>query len=428
MSTTTYQCYLKVMRREILRIATKPMYLFCMVIAPLFCFLFFTTLMENGLPTNLPAGVVDLDNTATTRNIIRNLDAFQQTQIVAHYPSVTEARQAVQRGEIYSFYYIPKGTTEEALASRQPKVSFYVNYSYLIAGSLLYKDQRTMSELASAAVGQATLLAKGATEDQALAFLQPVVISTHALNNPWLNYSVYLCNTLFPGILMLLIFLTTVYTIGTELKEKTSKELMQLADNSIVTALVGKLIPQTVTFFIMATFYNVYLYGFLHYPCHSGIFPMLLAGLLLVLASQAFGVFLFGLLGSLGHGDAPYTAGFVRIVPLAALLPALRESGLKRLSGHLCLACRYRPAAVHAPAFLLPKKNTHGHAALCLYSLTLCVHEKRIVKTNHTTRLCRSLPYMQAGTESRFQRPGRTYFLLACPAGLPAGICLYLYQ
>ena len=76
-------------------------------------------------------------------------------------------------------------------------------------------------------------------------------------------------------------------------------ELMQLADNSIVTALVGKLIPQTVTFFIMATFYNVYLYGFLHYPCHSGIFPMLLAGLLLVLASQAFGVFLFGLFGSL---------------------------------------------------------------------------------------------------------------------------------
>lgn len=250
MSPATYKCFLNVVRREIYRIATKPMYLFCMIIAPVFCFLFFTTLMENGLPTNLPAGVVDLDNTATTRSIIRNLDAFQQTQIVAHYPSVTEARQAVQRGEIYSFYYIPKGTTEAALSGRQPKVSFYINYSYLIAGSLLYKDQRTMSELASAAVGQATLLAKGATEEQAVAFLQPVVISSHALNNPWLNYSVYLCNTLFPGILMLLIFLTTVYTIGTELKENTSKELMKMADNSIVTALTGKLFPQTITFLL----------------------------------------------------------------------------------------------------------------------------------------------------------------------------------
>ena len=35
------------------------------------------------------------------------------------------------------------------------------------------------------------------------------------------------------------------------------------------------------------------------------------------------------------------------------------------------------PAAIHAPAFLLPEKNTHGHAALCLYPLTLCVHEKK---------------------------------------------------
>lgn len=291
-------CLLNIAKREVLRIAVRPLYLFCMIIAPVFCYLFFTTLMANGLPTDLPAGVVDLDNTSTTRNIIRNLDAFQQTHIVAHYPSVMEARKAIQRGEIYSFYYIPEGTTEATLASRQPKVSFYVNYSYLIAGSLLYKDQRTISELAAGAVGRATLYAKGATEDQAMAFLQPIVIDTHALNNPWLNYSVYLCNTLFPGILMLLIFLTTIYTLGEEVKNGTGRELMHLADNSITKVLIGKLLPHTLVFFVIAVFYNVYLYGYLHYPCHSGIFPMLLAGLLLVLSSQAFGVFLFGLIGS----------------------------------------------------------------------------------------------------------------------------------
>ena len=291
-------CLLNIAKREVLRIAVRPLYLFCMIIAPVFCYLFFTTLMANGLPTDLPAGVVDLDNTSTTRNIIRNLDAFQQTHFVAHYPSVMEARKAIQRGEIYSFYYIPEGTTEATLASRQPKVSFYVNYSYLIAGSLLYKDQRTISELAAGAVGRATLYAKGATEDQAMAFLQPIVIDTHALNNPWLNYSVYLCNTLFPGILMLLIFLTTIYTLGEEVKNGTGRELMRLADNSITKVLIGKLLPHTLVFFVIAVFYNVYLYGYLHYPCHSGIFPMLLAGLLLVLSSQAFGVFLFGLFGS----------------------------------------------------------------------------------------------------------------------------------
>lgn len=299
MSVTVHKRFLRIAKREVFRLTSQPIYLFCMVIAPIFCFVFFSTLMEKGLPSNLPAGVVDLDNTATTRNIIRNLDAFQEIKIVAHYESVSQARKAIQRGEIYSFYYIPRGTTEKALANRQPKVSFYVNYSYLIAGSLLYKDQRTMSELASGAIGRATLYAKGATESQAMAFLQPIVIETHALNNPWLNYSVYLCNTLFPGLLMLLIFLTTVYALGTELKENTAGQLMKESGNSIVTALTGKLFPHTIVFFIIAVFYNVYLYGFLHYPCNSGVFPMLLAGLLLVLASQAFGVFLFGLFGSL---------------------------------------------------------------------------------------------------------------------------------
>lgn len=299
MSITANNNLLKIMRREVMRIATKPMYLFCMIIAPLICYFFFSSLMSNGLPTNLPAGVVDLDNTSTTRNIIRNLDAFQQTEIVAHYNSVSEARNAIQKGEIYAFYYIPEGTTEATLASQQPKVSFYANYSYLIAGSLIYRDMRTMSELASGAVGRATLYAKGANEDQAMGFLQPIVIESHAINNPWLNYSVYLCNTLFPGVLMLLIFLTTAYTLGTELKDNSGKELMRLANNSITTAILGKIIPQTIVFFIIATFHNIYLYGYLHFPCHSGIIPMILAGLLLVLASQSIGIFFYGLFGSL---------------------------------------------------------------------------------------------------------------------------------
>lgn len=299
MPITIHKRLLLISMRELRRIASKPMYVFCMLVAPIFCFIFFTTLMSKGLPNDLPAGVVDLDNTSTTRNIIRNLDAFQNTQIIEHFSSFSEAREAMQKGEIYSFYYIPKGTTEEAISGRQPTVSFYINYSYLIAGSLLYKDQRTMSELASGAVGRSTLLAKGATMDQAMAYLQPIIIDTHALNNPWLNYSVYLCNTLFPGILMLLIFLTTSYALGVEIKDKTSRQLLKMGNNSIVTALIGKLLPHTIIFFVVAVFYNVYLYGFQHFPCNSGIFPMLLAGLLLVLSSQALGIFFFGLFGSM---------------------------------------------------------------------------------------------------------------------------------
>lgn len=292
----------QVMKRECKRLISRPLYIFCMVIAPLFCYIFFTTLMESGLPKDLPIGAVDLDNSSTSRSILRNLDAFEQTKIAARYESFDEARIAMQRGDIYGFFYIPEELASKAISGRQPKISFYTNNSYLIAGSLLFKDMKMMSELAGGAVARATLYAKGATADQAMAALQPIVIDTHPLNNPWLNYSVYLCNTLVPGILMLLIFMTTVYSIGVEIKDKTAREWLRMGNNSMYISLAGKLIPQTVVFFIMSIFYNTYLYGYLHFPCNSGILPMIFASLLLVLASQACGVVMIGVLPTLRLG------------------------------------------------------------------------------------------------------------------------------
>lgn len=297
-----YKAFWNVIRRECHRLVSRPLYLFCMIVAPLFCYIFFTTLMESGLPTDMPIGVVDQDQTSTTRQLTRTLDAFQQSKVIAHYPTFNEAREAVQRGDIYGFYYIPEGTTAEAQAQRRPTVSFYTNNTLLIAGSLLFKDMKTMSELASGAVVQATLLAKGATEEQAMNYLQPIVIDTHPLNNPWLNYSVYLNNTFAPGVLMLLIFMVTVFSIGVEIKERTAREWLRLGNNSIWISLGGKLLPHTLIFFLMGILYNVYLYGFLHFPCNSGILPMLFATLCLVLASQGMGILMIGTLPTLRLG------------------------------------------------------------------------------------------------------------------------------
>ena len=297
-----YTALWNVMKRECRRLVSRPLYLFCMVVAPLFCYIFFTTLMGSGLPTDMPVGIVDQDMTSTTRQLTRTLDSFQQSKVVAHYPTFNEAREAMQRGDIYGFYYIPKGTTAEAQAQRRPTVSFYTNNTLLIAGSLLFKDMKTMSELASGAVVQATLLAKGAEEEQSMAYLQPIVIDTHPLNNPWLNYSIYLNNTFAPGMLMLLIFMVTVFSIGVEIKERTARQWLRMGHNSIWISLAGKLLPHTAVFFLMGILYNVYLYGFLHFPCNSGIGPMLLATLCLVLASQGMGILMIGTLPTLRLG------------------------------------------------------------------------------------------------------------------------------
>lgn len=290
---------LAIAAREEKRLLSRPIYLFCMIVAPLIAFLFFTTLMGEGLPAKLPAGVVDEDNTSTSREIIRNLESFQEIDVVGHFPDVASARQAMQRGEIYSFYYIPEGTTQAAISGKQPVVSFYTAPSYLIPASLLYRDMKMMSEYASGAVTRSTLYAKGYSEDEAMAVLQPIKMEMHAVNNPMLNYSVYLSNTLLPGILMLLIMQVTIYAVYVELKEETSKEWLAMADNNILKALAGKLLPHLLIWLSMGAFCLFLLYGVWQFPLNSGIWPMVLNMVLLVLASMAFGLFFCGCVGSL---------------------------------------------------------------------------------------------------------------------------------
>ena len=277
----------------------NPIYAFCMVVFPLMVIFFFTSVLEKGQPQDMPVGVVDLDNTATSRNLIRRLDAFQSSRVVARFPSVNEARKAIQQNEIYGFLYIPKGTTDRLLASRQPKISFYYSQTTLLAGSLVYRDMKTISTLGSAAVGQGTMRAKGFTDRQIKTFLQPITVDLHQVSNATGSYNVYLSTIMVPGILMLFIFLLTTYAIGTELKFNHSQELVHMGGDNIMVALVGKLLPHTLVWLTIVFAYSFYVFGVLEFPHPGGTLKIVMLNLLMVLSSQGFGIFAFGLLPSL---------------------------------------------------------------------------------------------------------------------------------
>lgn len=289
-------------KREMKRLASRPLYFFAMIIAPVFSAVFFLTLMEEGLPIQLPVAVVDQDNTETSRNLARQLGAFEQVGVVMQCGDFVEARKAMQRGEVYGIFLIPQGFTVDASTGKQPTLSYYTNYAFLIAGSLVYRDMRTMATLAGAAVGLQMGLAKGYTENQIMGQLQPIVVDTHPLGNPWLNYSVYLNNVLVPGVLELMIFLVTVFCIGSEIKMGTSREWLRMGNNSLFISLVGKLLPHTIIFSIVGIALCSGLYGYAGFPLLSGWLPMVADIILLVLASQAMGIFMIGVLPTLRLG------------------------------------------------------------------------------------------------------------------------------
>ena len=270
-----------------------------MLLFPLLVIFFFTSMLGDGVPTNMPVGVVDLDNTSTTRSLVKRLDAFQMSHVVARYKSFQDARNAIQQNEIYGFLYIPKGTTDALLASRQPKISYYYSNTTLAAGSMVMKDMKTISTLGSAAVGQATLQARGFTDGQIKTLLQPITIDLHQIANPWTSYNSYISTMMVPGVIMLFIFLISAYSLGTELKFNSSKKWLAMSDNRMVVAIIGKYLPQTLIWLAIVYGYEWYVFYHLHFPHLGSPWMLVLLGLIQVLASQGFGIFAFGLMPSL---------------------------------------------------------------------------------------------------------------------------------
>ena len=285
--------------REMKILRKNPIYGFCMVVFPLLAMFFFTSMLDAGLPQDLPVGVVDLDNTSTTRALTRKLDGMQNSRVVAHFQSVAEARHAMQENEIYGFLYFPKGTTSNLMSARRPKISFYYSNVSLAGGSMVMKDLKTVTTLGSAAVGMATLRAKGATDQQIQAFLQPIRIDLHQVANPWSNYNVYLSTVFVPGIMMLFMFLISAYSLGMELKFNRGKEWIEKADGNIVVAILGKYLPHAVVFLLLISFYQFYIYHVLQFPHVGGWAMIILLSVLSVFGSIGFGIFAFGLMPSL---------------------------------------------------------------------------------------------------------------------------------
>lgn len=288
-----------IMLRSAVQIVRRPLMWVGFIILPLFMMLFITSILEKGLPTKIPAAIVDKDGTSLSREITQTLAGMQMVDVRSMPDSYAEARSAMQKGEIYGYFLIPENFQSDLLSGRKPVITFYTNMTYFVPGSLLFKTFKTAAVYTKAGVAVAVVQAVGETAEAVSPILQPVNIQARPIGNPLLNYGIYLSNSFIPAVMELMIMLMTVFSLGQELKYHTSVRLMRMADGSVVRALFAKLLPQTLIWMVMIIFMTAWLYRFNHYPMQGSWFWIIVSEMLFVLATQAFAVFVFGVIPNL---------------------------------------------------------------------------------------------------------------------------------
>lgn len=294
-SSQTYSPFRSVLLREWRRMTSRRLYLCVCIILPLFTLFFMATIFGNGQMENIPIGIVDQDNTASSRAITRNISAVPTFKVTRHFVNEEAARKAVQKKEIYGYLSIPPKFEQDAISGKNATLSYYYHYALLsVGGELMAAFETSLAPVSlSPIVMQAVAL--GVEQDKITTFLLPVQASNHPIYNPSLDYSVYLSQPFFFVLFQVLILLITVYAVGIEIKFRTADEWLFVAKGNMVTAVLGKLLPYTIIFILIGWLANYVMFGILHIPFQGSWLLMNMLTALFVVATQALGLFLFSL-------------------------------------------------------------------------------------------------------------------------------------
>lgn len=295
-SQTTYHSpFHAVLLREWQRMTSRRLYFGVCIVLPLFTLFFMATIFGNGQMENIPIGIIDQDNTATSRTIVRNISAVPTFKVTKHYVNEAAARKAVQKKEIYGYLSIPPKFEQDAIAGKNATLCYYYHYALLSVGGELMAAFETSLAPVSLSPIVMEAVALGVEQDQITTFLLPVQANNHPIYNPSLDYSIYLSQPFFFVLFQVLILLITVYAVGIEIKFRTANDWLATANGNMVTAVFGKLLPYTLIFILIGWLANFVMFGILHIPFQGNWWTMNLVTAIFIIATQALGLFLFSL-------------------------------------------------------------------------------------------------------------------------------------
>lgn len=287
--------FAEVWHREMRRLVRKRTLLFVTIIGPLFAFLLISWIFSSNVPRELPVAVVDLDHTATSRQLARMVDATAIAEVNRNFISLDDAYTQMQLGKVDAIVVIPEGTEKGIYKGTSSKVALYVNNVNVLKGGMLNSGIRKAIATYSAGVKLQTRLKTGMTQEQAMARVMPVQLHQVLLFNPFTSYAYYLCAGLIPLMLCMFVMLSTVLSVGEELYQGTGPQWIRTSGGHFLTALFAKLLPYTLIYSCMAIVMDVVLFYHLGMPLNGNFGLLFLGELLLILSYQSLSVMLVAL-------------------------------------------------------------------------------------------------------------------------------------
>ncbi len=212
---------------------------------------------------DVPIAVVDLDGTASSRELARRVDASADVAVGALFPDQASATQDVFARNLYGVLVIPRYFERDLLHHRRSPVALYADASYFLIYQRLSGGVTAVARTMGAEVETARLIAAGVDPALAAAAADPMPLTTVALFNPQGGYATYILPAAFVLILQQTL-LIGVGLLGTYRNDQVRTGLAATAGPAAIVG--GKLLAYLILETVITSFYLVALPYLYHIP------------------------------------------------------------------------------------------------------------------------------------------------------------------
>lgn len=270
---------LRALRATLQAVFADPAARAVMIGAVLLYSFFYPAAYRHQVASNLPIAVVDLDHSATSRALVRDIDALRAVRIRARPAQLADARMALDAGQVDGIVLLPAGFERDILRGGSGQVVLLGN------GAWLGRASAILSGLAEAITGFAHAQAVRQAAFTGVPHAAPLRVVQRPLYNTREGYG----SSVVPGVAELIVHQTLLLGVGVLLGSRRARLRRRLRFDAATLA------GMALAFGLIATAGLLYYAGFTawvqDYPRGGNVPGLAVAIALFASATVAFALF-----------------------------------------------------------------------------------------------------------------------------------------
>ena len=227
-------------KREVNILSRDINIILIVLVVPLFYAFFYSTIYINKVETDVPVIIVDDDRTATTQQLIRNLDSHQMIEVYGTTSDLSSAEDLLNDGNVQAVIYLKKNFEDELKSGKGSFVKVGLNTTRFLVSNDLNKAINEVIGTVNAGIRLKYFETKGYSYQQSRDMIEPVVTDVRPLFNFTESYGDFL----IPGMLVLILQQTLLIGLSESMAKERENRLLQdlyrVSGGSILNSIFGK--------------------------------------------------------------------------------------------------------------------------------------------------------------------------------------------